>query len=406
MLRKLKILIITPIIPYPPYRGDKLRIYNVIKTLIKKHDVKVLSFLKDKNELNFVSELKKLGIDVELIKFPKLKAYLRLILAFFTKTPLQVIFYYNKKLMQRIYELTSNENYDIAYFHIFTTMQYHNAVNNPQTLKVIDLTDAYSLYLKRILEFEQSILNRIFFTIEKKRVYEYEKISKYFDTVFVCSKIDKEFLQQRNIHANIQLFENGIDTNIYKYEEIIPEKHRIIFTGNLPYFPNRDAVKYFVNEIFPYVLQKVPDAKLYIVGKDPTQDIMDLSSKNVIVKGFVEDLKYEYLVSEVNIAPMRFGAGTANKIIEAIALGVPTVATSLAVKGFDENVKKYVFEADTPENFANKIIEIFNDNSIRTNFMKEASKTVSYLLNLDTVIGRIENYLFERKKNKRESNYN
>jgi len=396
MFMKLKILIITPVIPYPPYRGDKLRIYNIIKTLIKRHEVKVLSILKNHNELKYISELKKLGIDIEVIKFSKFKAYLRLILAVFTNSPLQVIFYYSRKLKKRISELTSKENYDVAYFHIFTTAQYHDAVKSTRTLKVIDLTDAYSLYLKRILEFEQSLFNKIFFTIEKNRVYKYEKISRFFDTVFVCSLIDKEFLEHRGIHPNIQLFENGIDTDIYKYEEFIPEKHRIVFTGNIPYFPNRDAIKYFVHEIFPYVLQRVPDAKLYIVGKDPTQDIIDLANENIIIKGFVENLKYEYLLSEVNIAPMRFGAGTANKIIEAIILGVPTVATSLAVKGFNDSIRKYVFEADKPECFANKVVEIFSDNSIRTKFMKEASQNISTLLNLNAVVGKIENYLTER----------
>ncbi len=395
MLRKLKILIITPSVPYPPNRGDKLRIFNIIKTLIKRHNVKVLAFTKGKDELNYVEQLRKKGIEIETIQLSKIKSYINLLLGIFSGKPLQVLFYFNKNAAQKIAYLTSIENFDVVYFHIFTTIQYKNYIN-ADSLKVVDLTDAYSLYLERLLEFEKKFVRRLFFKIEKKLVDNYIKTLETFDTVFVCSEVDKKFLENFNPKLNIEVFENGIDTNIYHYKFTEPERHRIIFTGNLPYFPNSDAVKYFVSDIFPYVLKVYPDSKLYIVGKDPTPDIIRLESKNVIVKGFVEDLVSEYLKSEVNIAPLRVGSGTSNKIVEALCLGIPTVSTSLAVSGFNEKIKKYVFVADDAEAFAKKIINIFDDKSIRMNFMREASENVTKLLNLDTVVDNIENSLVEK----------
>jgi len=399
MSGKLKILFVTPTVPYPPDRGDRLRIYNIIKTFVKKHKLKIIFFVKGENEIKYAHEFKKQGFDIELIKLSRLRSYLNLFMAFLTNSPLQVLFYKHKKMFKRVRELTLSEHYDIVYFHIFTMAQYYKAVNT-KALKVLDITDAYSLFLERLMNFDMSIMDKIFFRIEKKKVKKYERIFTKFDSVFVCSNIDKEYLEQNYSHKNIKVFENGIDTNIYKYEEEKPEKYRIIFTGNIPYFPNRDAIKYFIKDIFPLILERVPQAKLIIVGKDPTEDILKLANENIIIKGFVKDLKREYLMSEVNVAPIRFGAGTSNKIIEAIALGVPTVATSLALKGFNEGIKKYVFHAETPEEFCERIIEIFNNESIRSKFMKEASDYVLNTLSLDIIVGKMESFLKNKINNK------
>lgn len=398
----MKILIVTPSIPYPPYRGDKLRLYNIINILSRNNEITIVTFIKDKNDYTFAEELKKKGIRVHFIKIPIIKSLIKYIRFFFSKLPLQVLSCQNKKMKEKINFLTKENNYDIVYFHIFTTAQYYTAISNPDTLKVLDLTDAVSLYLTRFLEFVKNPLKKIYFNIEKKRVSKYENIASKFDVTFVCSHVDKEYLERKKIDSNFKLFVNGIDKDKFSYRYEKTEKYRIIFTGNMPYFPNRDAVKFFINEIFPIVLKKYPEAKLYIVGKDPTEDIKKMASENVIIKGFVEDLITEYLISEVNIAPIRFGAGTPNKIIEALALGIPTVATSLAVNGFNEEIKKYIFIADSPADFADKIINIFNNINIRTTYMRDVSSRIVDTLNTETIISDIEAYLIERVKMKRE----
>lgn len=398
----MKILIITPRIPFPPFRGDKLRIYNIIKTLSKKNEVKVVSFLKDPGELTSLEDSKKEGINIDTIYLSKLKSMFNLVRSFIFSEPLQVSYYHSKKMYRKIFELTSKEKFDVIYFHIFTTAQYHNAVSDSNALKVIDFTDAASLYLSRYLEFLNNPFKRMYFGYERKKIINYEKIARNFDTVFVCSSVDRNYFLKRNIHNNIQLFINGIDNEIYKYESTTPEKYRIIFTGNMPYFPNKDAVMYFAKEIFPLILKKIPKAKFYIVGQDPSNEILALQSENIIVTGFVSDMKKEYILSEVNVASVRFGAGTPNKITEALALGIPTVATSLTVSGFREEIKKFIFTADSPESFADKVITIFNDETIRTKYMKEASETIGKLLNWESLVENIENYLIGRIEIKRK----
>lgn len=392
----MKILIVTPRIPYPPFRGDKLKIYNLCKILRKNNDVNVITFINKVSEINDLQELNDKGISVEAIPLKRYKSMLNLIRSFFSKDPLQVSYYYSYKMRKKINELTSSQHYDVVYFHLINTAQYYNAVSDKRTLKVIDFTDATSLYLTRYLEFLKNPFRKIVFKSELKRVLEYENVTQKFDTLFVCSNYDREFLLKRNIHNNIQLLLNGIDLDTFKYEKVEWQKGRIIFSGNMSYFPNIDAVKYFVKEIFPIVLSKMPEAKFFIVGQQPPKEILELKSDNIIVTGFVEDIRKEYLSSEVNVAPIRFGSGTLNKIIEALVLGIPTVATNLSVNGFPEYLKKYVITADSPEEFATAIVKAIKDDKANDALMKEAMKEIINLLSWETVISNLEKYLRQR----------
>ncbi|MCX6171131.1 MAG: glycosyltransferase [Ignavibacteriales bacterium] len=398
----MKILIITTQIPFPPFRGDKLKIFNICKILVKRNEVKVVTFLRKSSEARYVEELKEKGINVEVVKFPYFKSILNLFRSVISAVPFQVSAFYSKKMQSKIFELTSVEKYDVIYFHLINTAQYLPFINDIDALKVIDFTDALSLYLTRYLDYVKNPIKKMIYKLELGRIIRYEKTAKSFDTLFICSDVDKDFLARQKIHDNIQCLLNGFDENAFKYEFIQAERFRIVFSGNMPYFPNQDAALYFVKEIFPIVLLKVPTAKFYIVGQNPPKEILDLQSENIIVTGFVSDIKKEYLLSEVNVAPIRIGAGTPNKIIESLALGIPTVATSMSVNGFPDELKKFVFTADTPELFAARIIDIFNDGSIRGRLMKEGSELVHRLLGWNRIVENFEDYLNERVEIKRE----
>lgn len=392
----MKILIITPRIPYPPFRGDKLKIYNLSKILNNNNNVHILTFLAKSSEEADLESLKKENFSIEVIKQFKYSSLINLIRSFFTSTPFQVSYYYSKKMRNRITKLTSKDKYDVVYFHLINNVQYYEAVKNKHTLRVIDFTDATSLYLTRYLEFLKNPFRRLFFTIELKKILKYEQIVKKFDTLFVCSSVDRQFLIERNVHDNIQLLLNGFDLDTFKFEKIKKEKGRIVFVGNMTYFPNIDAVVYFSKEIFPLILNKIPEAKLYIVGQNPTQEVLGLQSDNIVITGFVKDLKKEYLVSEVNIAPIRFGSGTLNKIIEAVALGIPIVATSLATQGFPPELKKYLHIKDQPKEIAEEIISILNEDTKIENKLIEGREIISKMLNWGKIVEDLENYLRKR----------
>ena len=358
----MKILIITTRVPYPPYKGDKLKIFNIARQLAKKNSVTIVTFLRNRNQIKDVEELKKHNIKVIYEKISLLESCFNIIEAIFREIPFQVAWYKSKKMHKKIKDLITKGNYDVAYFHLIRSAQYLVNNNGNSVLQVVDFTDAVSLYLDRFTKIERNPIKKILLGIEKKRVEKYEKIAERFNIVFICSEVDREYLLNRSINANIKILRNGVDVDNFKIENVQKEKNRIIFTGNMPYYANYDAAIYFVKDIFPKVLKQIPDAKFFIVGQNPPRQIKALSSENVIVTGYVDDLRKEYLKSCVNVAPMRFGAGTLNKILEAIVLRVPIVATSVAVEGLPKDIKQSILVAKDSNDFADKLIRLLKNN--------------------------------------------
>lgn len=393
----MKILIITPRIPYPPFRGDKLKIFNIARILSKNNDVTILTFIDNSESIKNLKELERLGIKTFAVKLSFIESLLSLLPNIFSKIPFQVAFYYSKKMENKIEELIDHEDFDVIYFHLIRSAQYFKSAKQSNALKVLDFTDSVSLYLSRFVKATKNPIKKFFLKWELNRVKKYEQIAKNFDTLFICSEKDKEFLLKTNVHHNIHFLRNGIDsTYFYPDNNVNYEKQRIIFTGNIPYFPNRDAILYFVKNIFPLIKEKFPESKFYIVGQKPPLQIKKLNSKDIIVTGFVQDIRKEYLLSNVNVVPIRFGAGTLNKVIEALALGVPTVASSISVEGLPSEIKKFIFIADTPEQFIHWISLIFEDESIRKTRMKEAQQLVLDMLSWDKIVGEFESYLSSR----------
>jgi len=343
----------------------------------------------------------KYGPEVRTVSLPLLKSLFNMVLAVFTNIPFQAAYFRSRKMKTEIQKLIERNNYDVIYFHLIRSAQYFEAAKNSKAVKMLDFTDAVSLYLSRFSEVTRNPIKKYTLLIELKRIINYEPIAKKFDTLFICSEKDKDYLEEKKLHPNIQFLRNGFNADLFAPEKIHFEKNRIIFTGNMPYFPNRDAALYFTKEIFPLVRESYPNSKLYLVGQKPPLEVRKLNSQNVIVTGFVEDIKKEYLLSAVNVVPIRFGAGTLNKVIEALALGIPIVATSMSVAGLPKELKKYIMTADNPATFAEKIIYIFEHESERRELMLEGSEVVRNLLSWNKIIGEFESYLLGRLKEKK-----
>lgn len=394
----MNILIITPRIPYPPYRGDKLKIFNISRILAKNNSVHILTFYRNNKDRELIKPIEELGIKVILVKLTLIGSFINALLAMFQQIPFQVAWYKSKKMQNKIDQYLSSENFDVIYYHLIRTAQFLTSQINSRHLNVIDFTDAVSLYLSRMLEQEKNFLKRLFIRAELKRINKYENIVEKFDTLFICSEVDKKFLIDKGIKQDIEILNNGIDTDYFYSAPQDFDNKRIIFTGNMPYYANVDAVLYFAKDILPLVLKKDPEVKFYIVGQKPSQSIKRLSSKNIVVTGYVKDIKAEYLKSAVNVAPMRFGAGTLNKVLESIALGVPVIATSISILGLPKELRKFVFIADSPEQFADTVLEIINDNSIRSELMNEGKKIISKMLSWNNIVGDFEIFLTNKMK--------
>jgi len=387
----LNILIITPRIPYPPYRGDKLKIFNIGEQLLKNNSVTIVTFLRNSNQLKAIEELKKHNFNVLTVKISLFESCLNILKAIFASLPFQVAWYKSKGMKKKINELVSSGNYDVAYFHLIRTAQYiPDKTSKISALKVVDFTDAVSLYLNRFYSIEKNPIKKIFLGIEKRRIEKYERIANKFDSVFICSEADRDYLRKQGVTANIKILRNGVDIKQFASHNVEYDKNRIIFTGNMPYYANYDAAIYFTKEIFPLVLKEIPEAKFYIVGQNPPFRVRSLANRSVIVTGFVKDINEEYLKSAVNIAPMRFGAGTLNKIIESLVLGVPVIATPIAVEGFPAEIKKIINVASGPKEFAEQVIRFLRTPKLRQQFMELDKSIIKNTLSWENIVSQFE----------------
>jgi len=385
----MRILFLTSRIPYPPYRGDKLRAWNLIKYLGTRHEITLLSFIQDRSEISFVSALQPYCARVEVVYLPSWRSVFNCLVGIFTSLPLQVSYFRSKRMSRALESLLQEVNPDIIHTHLIRMAQYTHSLDNNG--HVLDLTDAISLYLRRLRDGSKNRLVRLAAHFELSRMVEYERLIPEYDRAVVCSPIDRQFLLQHIPEARIDLVPNGIDLDFFSIEgDLQPDPYRIVFAGNMSYFPNTDGAVFLIEEIFPHIKKSVPEAKIYIVGQNPPRRIKALAREDVVVTGFVSDIRSAYLRGSVAVSPIRFGAGTPNKVLEPLALGIPVVSTAIGVEGLDLQAGKEIFIASSPEEFAGHVIRLLTDSELRKEVGRAARSAVMKQYDIKTTAQELE----------------
>ena len=262
----MKILFVANRVPYPPFRGDKLKIYNLAKRLSVNHELTLITFAETKDDYNYNDELGKLFKQIHIISLPKWQSYLNCIFAFFSNTPFQVAYFKSSKMQMLIKTFLLANKVDIIHTQHLRMAQFTSAIAMP---KILDLPDAFSLYWKRRIENQTNFFKKFFEKIEYKRLYKFEgEIVKKFNLGLVCSREDLNYMKSEHASSNINLLRNGVDLDTFKSEgHNYLLNTTLLFTGNMDYAPNVDAVIYFVKEIFPLIINQFPKIKFVIAGQ-------------------------------------------------------------------------------------------------------------------------------------------
>jgi sugar transferase (PEP-CTERM/EpsH1 system associated) len=383
------VLFLTPRIPYPPYRGDKLKIWNLLRVLSRHHDIVLLTFIQSKEEERFVQQLRAVCREVQVVYLPRWKSMLSCFVALFRPIPFQVAYYRSPRMRKILQETLGRVYPQLVHTHLIRMAQY--TAHYSSIPRVLDVTDAVSLYLKRFLVKERNPLKKVGLFVEHCRVKHYERIVRKFDCTLVCSEVDRTVLRQAGEAARIELLYNGVDLDIFSENGTVAyERHSVIYTGNMTYYPNKDGAIYLARKIFPLVQKKISDAKLYIVGQDPPKKVKSLESTHIVVTGFVPDIHDYYLRSAVAVSPIRFGAGTLNKILEPLALGVPVVSTSVGFEGLQLRQGEDILVADNPRAFAEAIIAVLTDQSLRKKLSDNGKRAIRNLYSWDNIGQELE----------------
>jgi len=158
-----------------------------------------------------------------------------------------------------------------------------------------------------------------------------------------------------------------------------------LFIGNMEYRPNIDAVLYFCEQILPLIKTEIPQAELYIVGLNPGPEVLALAGPGVYVTGPVADVRPYYSQCAACIVPLRAGGGTRLKILESMSLGRPVVSTSIGCEGLDVQNGEHLFIADTPQDFASKVLQLLGDENTRNHIVRRGRELVEQQYDWDVL---------------------
>lgn len=386
----MNILFLANRFPYPPFRGDKLKIYNLAKRLSKHHTLHLVTFLENPKDEKHLPHLEEIFESIELVRLPKYNSLFQCIKGIFSSTPFQVL-YFKSKAMHTVLQtfLTNNPSIDAIHIQHLRMSQYLNACAVPQ---ILDLPDAFSLYWERRLKTKRVLWQKIFDNIESKRVTKYEKVIKNYPKCLVCSEEDLMHLEELHHASNLDILPNGVDLDTFgNQEHDYSHNTRILFTGNMDYAPNVDGVIYFTQDILPTVLKKFPNVQFIIAGQRPVKQVLELANKHITITGFVEDLAEEYNKASVVIAPLRFGAGTQNKVLEAMACGVPVVCSEIGFGGLGIESGDGAIKETDPIRFAQSIIQLLQSEQKRKEVGEKGKSVINNKFNWDIICKELEN---------------
>jgi len=401
----MRILMISPTLPWPLNMGTKIRIYHVLRELARAgHEVTLLTLAHEPYGPEDLGALKAHCHELHVVPVknrPRPKAALKSLIS---RKPYRVAKFESQKFRQAVAQ-TLQKNYDILWVHFMETLAYvpQSYTRKKRLLLVLDQHNADERFWETYAR-EGWLWTRLFAKINLWQLRKFQTFAlKRVDVIMSTSKEDADFTRTRlpNPATQVWVVPNGVDTESFCLPDTAERKNRIIFCGTMDVLMNIDAVEWFACQIFPKIRKTVPDAEFWIVGRDPVPRVKALGSlPGVRVTGRVEDIRPYYTKAKVAVAPFRYGGGTKIKVLEAMALGVPVVATSVGCQGIKVTPGKHLFKEDNEESFAQRVVILMQDKNLRLKMTTEARRLVeerySWHAIMDDTIRRLEQMVSKR----------
>ncbi|XOZ33096.1 glycosyltransferase [Halomonadaceae bacterium KBTZ08] len=327
------LLVVTPRYPYPVIGGDRLRIHQLCQVLSRHFRLTLLSLCDDPETLAGPPPDDGIFERVERVYLPPWRSRLNTLLALPGRTPLQVAYYRSRRFRRRVRALAPEHDGVLA--HLVRTAEAVQGLPQPRFL---EMTDALSLTYARVKAENgwRPSLKGYAYRLEHHRMAAYERrVVDDFDHSFMISAIDRDhlFASDPARQSRISIAPNGVDLERLPYQ-FRPSNRELIFIGSLTTLPNLDAAEFMASEVLPLVRRHHPDVQLRVIGRIGTGDRERLERHDgMVVTGEVADIAQAAARGAVGVCPVRMGAGMQNKLLEYMALGLPSVSTPLGLEG-------------------------------------------------------------------------
>ena len=363
----MKILFLSPTVPFPLTDGGRIRVFNLLKQIAQKSEVTLLALETQPTDAEGVAQLQQLGIQVHLV--PNAPTLPRLSLgtltnAFFKRQPITVARYDLPAYRQKFRELIATDTFDLVHYEMFHTAQFQTETDLPSVLSQQNVDSAI---WRRLCGETVNPFYKFAYWTQQLAFQRYERVlSPKFDAVTCTSDIDAAVFQQHCAEDVIEIIPNGVDVAHYQPDFSAEAPAHLIYIGSMDWYPNEDAVDFFADEVLPRIQERVSDVKFSIVGGNPSARVQKLAEKEgIVVTGRVPEIKPYFAEATVFVVPLRIGSGTRLKILEALAMGKAIVSTSVGAEGLDLKDGEEIFIADESTAFADAVTRLLTDPTLR-----------------------------------------
>jgi polysaccharide biosynthesis protein PslH len=381
----MKILYIASRFPYPTLTGDRVRAYHQLRLLSQRHRLTLLSPIKSAEEYAGLSHIQSLCESVEVFPPSPHQRICNLMRIPFSSLPWQVTYTIDRRIKHRITQLLRRQNFDVLHTQLARTAPLvDELVAIP---KVIDLIDALSLNMQRRAEQENPIMAWVAGR-EARSLKSYEQILlKKFDHAAVVSTTDRDAIGD---FTNLHVIPNGVTPSTSRLPIQAMAAPEIIFSGNMSYFPNINAVQYFIDRVLPLVRRHFPKVRFTVIGANPSPQLQH-QYPEIKFTGYVPQI-YDYIAqATVAVAPMQSGSGIQNKILEAMAVGIPVVTTAYGMGGLGAKHNQDLLIANTAKDFAASVIALLQDQQLRQRIAVSAQQYIATHHSWEASVAVLEN---------------
>lgn len=398
----MNLLFLTPQLPYPPHKGTTIRNYHLIAGLAARHTIDLLTFADaDSPAAPRATPLSAMCRRIDTLPAPSRSTAGRALATLFSPWPDMALRLWSPQFADALIARLRESAYDVIQIEAIEMARYGLLARRhaPNARLVFDDHNAEWLLQRRTYQAERQLrgwsLGALYSLIQTWKLKRYERrVCRLVDRVVAVSEADAEAIRRLDAGVQIAVVTNGVDTTYYRPGVVAPIDFgvpAIVFSGTMDFRPNVDAVLWFVERVWPGVRAELPIARFVVVGQRPHARLNGLRGRDdVQIAGAVEDVRPYIAGASVYAVPLRMGGGTRLKVLEALAMGAPVVATSMGVDGFAVQHEREVLIADEPGQFAAGVVRAIRETALRRALAGAGRRFVEAAYDWGTIVPKME----------------
>lgn len=399
----MRVLLLSPTLPYPPTDGGRIRVLNLLRQSLRAFEVTLLALETESTDAESLPILRREGVDARLVSYtfpptsPKLspRAVLRALSQGF---PLTVSRYVLSSYQHALEALLKSESFDLVHMEMIHLAPYLGVIRRLSRAPVLLSTQNVDSDLwRRAAPYQPSALRGFLFDWQASVFRKMEKrIGSQVDGITVASERDATLFREVVHDVPVEVVDNGVDLSAYRPHLDAEEPQTCVFTASYDWLPNADAVVYFCSEIWHRIRRRLPNAQFFAVGKEPSPAMRTWHRQDgIAVTGRVPAIQPYLERASVYVVPLRIGGGTRLKILEAMACGKAIVSTPIGCEGLEVIPGRDLLVAETPDAFADAVVSLMEDEGRRRELGAHARRRVEERYSWDAIGSRM-NAFYDR----------